>query len=257
MTGHDLRTAITVETRKAMASRVLTATTVLLVVGVSALAVATTTAAAGGDPQLAAKLGPVGAQGGWPGVLAVAYQVTAAAGLLSFGVGLSWLYGREFAEGTITGLFALPLTRPTLALAKLVVHLLWTATTAVVLVTAVAVAAAVATGSPPDAAGWAGLARLLALATMTGFLAVPAAWAATLGRGLLPGIATTVALMAVTQIIVVAGGIGAWFPFAAPALWAIAPGSTTPIQLALTGLVTTAAGVLTLQSWHRLQLDRT
>ena len=69
-------------------------------------------AAAGGNPAMAAKLGPAAAQGGWTGLLATVSQITAAGGLLAFGVVLSWLVGVEFADGTITALFALPVSRP-------------------------------------------------------------------------------------------------------------------------------------------------
>lgn len=251
-----LAIAIAVEARKAIASRVLTSTAILLVVGVAAIAAATTVAAHGGNEQLAAQLGPLAAEGGWPGVLAVADQVTAAAGLLAFGVGLSWTYGREFADGTITGLFGLPVSRPTLALAKLVVYLMWTVVTAVLLTVVVAIAATAVARQLPDAADWAGLAGLFGLAVMTAALPIPAAWAATIGRGLLPAIATTVGLMAVTQIVVEAGATGAWFPLAAPALWAVQPGSVSPAQLLLAAAVPVVFGLLTLRSWQRLQLDR-
>src|SRR5690606_33959269 len=103
----------------------------------------------------------------------------------------------EFADGTITGLFGLPVTRPTIALAKLIVHLLWTLATAVVLTGAVALTVVAVTGQMPGPGDGSALARLFGLAVMTAALSVPAAWAATVGRGLLPAIATTVALMAV------------------------------------------------------------
>jgi ABC-2 type transport system permease protein len=257
MNGRHLDIAVAVEARKAAASRVLASTTILLVAGVTAISTATTAAVLSGNEQLAAKAGPLAAQGGWTGLLAVADQVTAAAAVGAFGIGLSWLYGREFTEGTITGLFALPVTRPTIALAKLTVYLLWTVATAAVLATTVALAAIVAFREPPDAAAWTGLGRLLALTVMSAVLPLPAAWAATLGRGLLPGIATTVVLMATGQIVAAAGNAGAWFPFAAPALWAIQPGSTSTTQLTISALVATGFGALTLLTWHGLQLDRT
>ncbi|MEU8007898.1 ABC transporter permease [Catellatospora sp. NPDC049111] len=256
MNARMLTTAITVEGRKATASRTLTSTAILLVAGVAALAAATTAAAGSGNEQLAAKLGPLATAGGWPAMLNVATQVTAAAGLLAFGVALSWMFGREFTDGTITGLFAIPVSRPSLALAKLLVFLLWATATAAALTLAVALAAIAVTRQLPEAADWASLSRLLALAIMTALLAVPAAWAATLGRGLLPAIATTVTLMAVTQIVVVAGADAGWFPPAAPALWALLPNTVTPAQLALAAAFPITFGLLTLHAWRRLQLDR-
>ncbi len=256
MTGQALATAIAVEARKTRSARVVLSTTVLLVAGVAALAATTSAAARSGDAQLLAKLGPVAAQGGWLGLLNTAQQITAAAGLLAFGVVLSWSFGREFADGTITGLFALPIPRPTIALAKLVVYLVWTMMVAVGLAMVVVVVGTASGLGLPDGAAWSHLGRLVALAAMTAMLAVPAAWAATLGRGLLPGIATTVAIMAVSQIIVVAGGAGGWFPFAAPALWAITPGTVSAAQLALAATAPVGFGLLTHLTWGRLQLDR-
>ncbi len=256
MTRSALAAAVAVEQRKALAARVVLSTTVLLLAGVAALAATTITAVRSGNAQLIAKLGPIAAEGGWSGLVATAHQITAAAGLLAFGVVLSWSYGREFADGTITGLFALPVTRPTIALAKLLVYLLWTVAVAAGLVAVVALAG-VATGlGLPGQAGWEALARLAALAVMTAILAVPAAWAATVGRGVLPGIATTVAIMAVTQIVVVAAGTGSWFPFAAPALWALSPGGVSGLQLLLSVAVPAGFGLATLAAWNRLQLDR-
>ncbi|GAA1388212.1 ABC transporter permease [Catellatospora chokoriensis] len=256
MTVRMLATAIAVEGRKSTASRVLTSTAVLLICGVAALAAATTAAAAGGNEQLAAKLGPLAAEGGWPAMLNVATQVTAAAGLLAFGVGLSWMFGREFTDGTITGLFGLPVTRPTIAAAKLIVFLLWACVASAGLTAAVALAAVAVTRQAPSPADWAGLGRLLALALMTAALAAPAAWAATVGRGLLPAIAAVVGLMAVTQIVVVAGADGGWFPPTAPALWALLPGTVTPAQLMLAAVFPVTFGLLTLHAWRGLQLDR-
>jgi ABC-2 type transport system permease protein len=254
MSVRMVATAIAVEGRKVVASRVLTSTAVMLVVGVAAIAAGSIAAAHSGNAQLAAKVGPLGAEGGWAGMVNVATQVTAAAGFGAFGVGLSWMYGREFADGTITGLFGLPVSRAMLAVAKLVVYLVWTVVTALVLTLVVALTAAVVVRQAPDSAAWSGLARMFALAVMNAALAVPAAWAATVGRGLLPAIGTSVALMAVTEIVVVSGGD--WFPLAAPALWAVLPGSISAAQLLPAAVVPLAFVVLTLHAWRRLQLDR-
>jgi ABC-2 type transport system permease protein len=255
MTTATLRAAFGVEARKAASARVVILTTTLLIAGVAVLGGAITVAAARGDEQLQAKLGPLAAQGGWPSLLGTASQITAAGGLLAFGVVLSWLHGREFADGTVTGLFALPVSRPTIALAKLIVYLLWSVAVATLLVLVIAGLGVATAAGPFDAAASAALLRLWALTVLTALLAVPAAWAATVGRGLLPGIATTIVVLAVAQVMVVAG-TGGWFPVAAPALWAILPGSVSGAQLALVPIVPLAFGLLTLSAWHRLQLDR-
>ncbi len=101
---------LAVEARKARSSRVLWSTGLLLVLGANGLAATMVLAARSGDAQLVAKLGPQAAAGDWTSMLSAAAQITSAGGLLAFGVGASWLYGREFAEGTVSGLFGLPVS---------------------------------------------------------------------------------------------------------------------------------------------------
>jgi ABC-2 type transport system permease protein len=143
----------------------------------------------------------------------------------------------------------------TIVTAKLLVYLLWTVGVAVLLVLVVALVGLVMRvgGPSTDVAG--SLVRLLALTILSGLVAVPAAWAATIGRGILPGVATTIGIIAIAQIMAVSG-TGAWFPFTAPALWAIYPGAVTAVQLSLVPTVPIAFGLLTRHSWRRLQLDR-
>jgi len=250
-----LGTALVVEARKAAAAHVTVATTAFLVLGVAAIATGMTVAARSGNPQVVAKLGPTAGIGGWDGLTAIALQVTAAGGVLAFGVVLSWLVGREFADATVTNLFALPVPRTTIILAKLCVYLLWTVGVAAALVVVIGLVGWPLGLGPPGAGLAESLGRLVALTLLSALIATPAAWAATIGRGILPGIATTVAIIAVAQIMAVAG-TGAWFPFTAPALWAIAPGSVSAGQLTLVLVVPGVFGLLTLHAWAVLQLDR-
>jgi ABC-2 type transport system permease protein len=245
--------ALAVEARKLVASRVVQAATVLIVAGIAVLVVALDTAAEAGNERILAQLGDLAAEHGWTRLVGVATQITAAASLLGFGVVLAWVVGREFADGTISGLFALPVRRATIVAAKLAVYVAWTVAVAVALVTAIAVVGVVVGAGSPDAAG--SLARLLALTVLSGLLATPAAWVATLGRGPLPGIASTVVTIVIAQVMAVAG-TGAWFPVAAPALWALDPDAVSALQLGLVTLVPLVFGLLTIRTWSHLQLDR-
>ncbi|GAA1518915.1 ABC-2 type transport system permease protein [Agromyces terreus] len=250
-----LGTVVAVEARKARASRVMIWITVILVGGLVALTGGMLLGAASGDEQVLAKLGPLAATGGWAGLVGVVVQIAAAGGLLAFGVALSWIFGREFADGTVSGLFALPVRRPTIAVAKLVVFAVWALGVAVVLTIAVALMGLALGYGATDAAGAAELLRVPVLVVLTALLAVPAAWAATLGRGLLPGIAATVGIIVVSQVSAVIG-VGVWVPFVAPALWAIAPSQVPPVALLAVSSVPFVFGSLCALAWGRLQLDR-
>lgn len=255
VTVTGLGAALAVEARKATASRVVRATTVLLVVGVAVLAGSMTLAAEAGNEQVLGQLGPLADQPLWLVLTGTASQIAAAGGVLAFGVVLSWSVGREFTDGTVTGLFATPVSRPAIALAKLTVLLVWSTGVAASLVAVVAVVGLALGMGPPDPAVVAALARLFVLVVLSGLIASPAAWAATLGRGLLPGIAASIGVVVVGQVTVVAG-TGAWLPIAAPALWATSPADVSVVQLALVLVVPLVSWALTLDAWARLQLDR-
>jgi ABC-2 type transport system permease protein len=250
-----LGTALAVETVKARASVVLRATTVLFVAGVCVLSGAMVAAVRSGRTDIAAKLGPAAAAGDWPAFLSVATQVTAAAAVLATGVGLAWSVGREFADGTVSGLFGLPVSRGAVALAKLGVFVAWAGVLAVLLPVAVLVTGVVAGLGAPGAEVAGALLRLALLVGLSALLAVPVALAATLGRGLLPGVATAVGLLAVAQVGATVGS-GTWFPLTAPALWAIDPTSVPAASLALVPVLPLGFGAVTVVAWRRLQLDR-
>ncbi|QOR69421.1 ABC transporter permease [Ruania alkalisoli] len=252
---NGLLIAVEVEFRKAVASRVLGATTIILVLGLVALTVGLELGVRSGNANVTAQLGPLAARDGWDRMFGLAAQLTAAGALIAFGVVLSWLVGREFADGTITSMFALPVARPAIMLAKFVVHLAWVFAVALVFAAILAVVGVTLGHGMPRAPELASLGRQVLLTVLTGLVAFPAAWAATLGRGLLPGIAATIGLVVCGQVMAIAG-VGAWFPVAAPALWALDPSAVTGPQLALVGALAGIAAALTVRSWSRLQLDR-
>ncbi len=247
--------ALAVEARKAVSARVPWATGALLAMGVSALASTVVLAARSGNAELVAKLGPGAASGDWTALLFGAAQISSAAGLLASGVVVAWIYGREFAEGTVSALFGLPVNRGTVAMAKACVYAVWSV--AVALAAALLLlAAGVAIGlGLPDAGALAGLARQAALGVLTALVAMPAGWASTLGRGLLPGIAAAVGILVAAQVFVLADA-GTWLPFVAPALWALAPSASSAWPLLLVPLVPIAFGAATVAGWRRMQLDR-
>ncbi|MBX3100437.1 MAG: ABC transporter permease [Salinibacterium sp.] len=248
--------ALSTEADKFFRSRVTLATTVMQTLGIGILLGSMLLAVQRADAQTIAKFGALANPGGWPGYLTSSSQVTAVAALLGFGVVLSWLFGREFADGTITGLFALPVGRGTLALAKVGIFFAWAVIVSIGLVVAlVGLGFVFGLGALPMSA-WPAIARQLIVTLLTALLALPAAWVATLGRGLLPGIGTTIGTVVLAQVAAI-GGFGAWVPFAAPGLWAISGGlAVSPGQLMLVVPVSAAFITLTVLAWRRLQLDR-
>lgn len=250
-----MRAAIRAEALKLTHSQVGVIATLAFVAGTLALLGGITAGVAAGNQELIAQAGPTGVLN-WNGLLAGAAQITAVAAVLCFGIVLAWMFGREFSEGTITGLFALPVTRGGIALAKLAVFAVWAVVVNVPLTAGVLVLGLALGYGPPDAETWVALGRLFILVLFSAGIAVPIAWIATLARSLLAAVGCTVALVVIAQVGTLAGA-GGWMPLAAPALWALSSGAAvTGAQLALTLAVPGVFAGLVCLSWSRLQLDR-
>lgn len=249
-----MRAAITVEALKLRQSLVGIIATTAIIGGTIALLAGITAALASGNPQMIAKAGP-GATRDWTGLLSGATQVTAAAGLLGFGVVLAWLFAREFTDATITGLFALPVGRGRIATAKLTVYAMWVITVSITLTGCLIVLGLILGYGSPSSDVWGGLGRQLVLTVLTGTVALPTAWVATMARSLLAGIGCAIGLVVTAQVGTLAG-TGGWMPLAAPALWAMNHGTeVTAGQLTLTLVLGLVFAALTRTSWNR-QMNR-
>jgi ABC-2 type transport system permease protein len=250
-----MRAALWAEGVKLAGSTVGRVGSLAVVVGVSVLSGSMLLAAHSDDPQLLAKLGPA-ASGDWTGFLLGAAQITGAGGMGGFAVVLAWMFGREFGDGTITGLFALPVRRSTIAFAKILIYAAWALGMSVALGICLLLVGAVAGLGPLTLDNAEMLGRQIALGAMSAAIAVPVAWAATLSRSVLGGVSVAIGLVVVAQVSVLAG-LGGWMPLAAPALWALSEGTAvTPIQLLLVVPFAAAAAFATAISWARMQLDR-
>lgn len=225
-----------------------------IILGITLLCAGMLLGARGDNPQLVAKIGYDVTT--WDGYFAMVAQVTSAAALLGFGVVLAWQFAREFAEGTISGLFALPVSLAKIALAKLLVYVTWSAIVGLVLLgVVVIVGLALGLGLPGAEVGSA-MFRQFLLTIMTALVTLPVALTATLGRSTLAGVGTAIGIMTVAQVAVVLGA-GGWFTFAAPALWAISQGEdVSGLQLFLVVPLAVGFTLLTAGAWRRLQLDR-
>lgn len=246
---------VRVEALKLRRSPVGVIATGVLVFGITALSAGMMGAVRTGNAQLIAKLGPA-ASFDWTGLLGGAAQITGAAGLLGFGIVAAWMFGREFADGTVAGLFALPSGRGTIAAAKLLVYGLWATITSIALAATLLASGVLLGFGAPDLASVGTLVRQVCLGIFSAAIAVPAAWVATAARSLLGGIATAIGLVVVAQVGVLAGA-GGWMPVAAPTLWAMSDGAgVSAVQLTVMVLFAAIAAAGTIWWWHRLQLDR-
>lgn len=205
------------------------------------------------EPGRAAQLGLlgtkaniVGVQATWAGYSMMLTQMVGLVGSLVLAVIASYVFGREYAEGTAKNMLALPIPRWWFVMAKLgVTALWWLGLVAAILVEAGIVGAALGLGGFSTGVVLGGIGDAL-LAALVVFLLTPAvAWIATLGRGFLPPMGFAMLALVMGNIIGTTGW-GKWFPWsiaplfagvAGPRVEVLAPGSIIVV------VATCAAGV--------------
>ena len=211
------------------------------------------------DPERARRMGLIGqkaqlAGGGsdWPAYFAFLAQAATVGGFVLFAFVIAWVFGREFSDGTVRYLLALPTSRATIIAAKLVVVTLWCGA-----LTALATLLGLATGAVLGLPGWSadslwqGLGHVWGGAALTLLIVMPLALLAGVGRGYLAPLGFAMLMLILAQVIG-ATGRGAWFPWSIPALYAQVAGSAgggvTTISIAIV-VVTGAAGVAGTFAW--------
>lgn len=248
-----------VESLKLRRSTVARTCALVLVVGTTSLAAAfTAVGLGGGDSQMALKVRPMLRGTGWDAYLGMLAQILSVATLLAVGVAVAWTVGREFTDGTIVSLQSLPTSPAAIVRAKLATVLLGAVGCAVATL-AVAIPLGVLIGlGPPDASAVRAGAQVLTVALLMTVLTTPLALVASVRRGYLAGVGALLGLVVVTQVATVAGA-GAWFPWAAPGLWAgmggqAAAAAVTPLQLFLALPVGVIGAIVTVRWWSTAEL---
>ena len=189
----------------------------------------------GGDSPSAAKAATMITDLSLAGLLGTAGQVLSVAILMTAGIAASWSFGREFVDDALPALFAIATPRSSVAAAKFVVLAGWALLT-VVSTVILTVVGGLLVGLDMDAAAVQTASRVAAAGLLGAALAAPMALVSSWRRGYLPGIVALMAVVVVTQI-VTAIGVGAWFPYAAPALWMGMGGAAAASQVSIIQLL--------------------
>ncbi|MGA2505054.1 MAG: ABC transporter permease [Anaerolineales bacterium] len=214
------------------------------------------------DPQLARQLGLLGTKASlvvgsadWTGYLTLMVEFTALGGFFFFCLAISWTFGREFMDGTLKDLLAVPVPRFAIILAKFIVSALWCAaliveTTVVGLVLGAIIR--LPGGSVPVILH--GTSQLAVAAVMSITLIMPFGFLASVGRGyLLPiGIAILTLILGNLSITL---GWGEYFPWAIPAL-VLQEMPITPFSYGLVFLTGLAGVVVTYLWWKYADQNR-
>lgn len=258
---NNLSALIWVEARKALRSRIPFFT--FLAAAVMPLGIAFLLYLAR-NPRLAQNLGLVAAKADltrfyatdWPAYMEFTGQIVSAAGFFLGVFAISWVFGREFADGTLKDLLAVPVSRIAILMAKFSVVAAWSA-----LIYLVILALSLAVGGLLHLPG--GSARVLldgcAVALVAGCLVIcnvfPFALFASVGRGYLLPLGLAVFTMVLVNLSMVIG-LGEYFPWAVPLLFSSGKAPLGAVSLWIV-ILTGAAGLgATALWWMRADQDR-
>jgi len=210
------------------------------------------------NPELSSKLGLAGAKANlvaysstdWSAYLALFNQVLSAGGFFFFVMAIGWVFGREFADGTLKDLLAVPIPRGSILLAKFVVSAVWCLCMAA-LILIFGVVMGVALRLPGGALEVA--AHELRVAAVTAGLVIltilPFGFFASAGRGYLLPLGAAVLLLITANLMMVAG-VAEYFPWAVPLLYTQGESPLRPVSYWLV-VFTGLAGVAATYYWWK------
>jgi ABC-2 type transport system permease protein len=186
--------------------------------------------------------------------LSVLSQTVGVGGVLVFGFVASWIFGREYSEGTSKDLLSLPTSRTQILNAKFALYLLWCLALALTnLLVGFTIALLL------QLPGWAvsiiaaSLMTYLITTVLTVLLGSPIAFFALAGEGYLAPLGFVAMTLVLAQI-VAATGYGNYFPWSIPGLFSGAGGAYRDELNALsylTLLLTTVSGYLCSIFWWK------
>jgi ABC-2 type transport system permease protein len=207
------------------------------------------------NPDISRKLGLISAKAHlmadiattWPAYMDLFAQMIAAGGFLFFCLILSWVFGREFSDGTLKDLLAVPVPRATILLAKFAVSAAWSVgLSLMILILGLGMGALI--GLPGGAVGviLQGCLKMAITAGLAIVVVMPFALLASIGRGYLLPVGAAILTMIMGNVVAVAGW-GEYFPWDVPGLYSqpkfILPAASYWVVI-LTGLAGIAATYL-------------
>lgn len=174
---------------------------------------------------LVAKAKAMKIEANWKSYIDLLTQSVGVGGVLAFGFVASWLFGREYSDGTAKDLLALPTSRTKILNAKFIIYIIWCVA---LVVSNLLIGLLIGTILQLPTTETNVLFPLLADYFITTFLSiligVPIAFFALLGKGYLAPLGF-VALTLVLAQVIAAIGYGSYFPWSIPGLYSGAGGA--------------------------------
>jgi ABC-2 type transport system permease protein len=210
------------------------------------------------NPVLSRDLGLLGAKADltayfatdWPSYLGLFALIIAAAGFFLFILIISWVFGREFADGTLKDMLAVPVSRSSILLAKFVVVGLWSGVlTAGIFGLGLVMGAIIKLPHGSVGVLLHGGVSVVIAACLVFAVVLPFAFLASVGRGYLLPLGVAVLTLIMANLLMVAGW-GDYFPWGIPAIYAQGKDSLPPISYLIV-ILTGLAGMVATYLWWK------
>jgi len=210
------------------------------------------------NPELTRQLGLVSAKANlvaysatdWSAYLSLFAQIIAAGGFIFSVFAASWVFGREFADGTLKDMLAVPVQRGSILLAKFAIVAVWSATLVMlVFVVSLIMGAIIQLPGGSLSVILNSLTPVAMSACLMIIVVLPFAFFASIGRGYLLPVGVAILSLIMANLVVVAGW-GEYFPWAIPMLYAQGKSALTPISYAIV-LATGLAGMFGTYLWWK------
>lgn len=163
-------------------------------------------------------------------------QILTVVMVLAAGFVVAWLFGREWADKTLGSLFALPISRSRIAVAKVVMAGAWVVACVTVAIGVTAAGIAIEGSASLDTSAWHALGLDWVAGVLMGLLGIPFGWLAVVTRGYLGALGGIIGVTAASQILA-SLGLGRWVPYVIPAVWAGAGGADASSKIGAPHLV--------------------
>jgi ABC-2 type transport system permease protein len=216
------------------------------------------------NPEISRELGLISAKANlvaysatdWQSYLVLFAEIISAGGFFFFILAISWVFGREFADGTVKDMLAVPVQRSSILVAKFIVVAAWCAVMALIMLIL-----GLLTGVLIQLPGGSvsviqdGITVAVITICLDIVVVMPFALFASVGRGYMLPMALAVLTLMLANLIIVLGW-AEYFPWAVPMLYAQGDSSLTPLSYWVLFLTSVAGMVATYLWWKYADQNR-
>jgi ABC-2 type transport system permease protein len=210
------------------------------------------------DPDFAKKIGilsmkaeVIGGKADWPSYIGILIAVLGTMGIFLFSLIESWIFGREFVEGTLKDMLAVPISRRTIVVGKFIV----TAATCILMAVELVVVSytigyllKLPLGTPTLLIN--GASKIILAAVLVLLANTPFALMASIGKGYLLPLGMTMLALVFANVVSVLGW-GEFFPWYIPSILSgmAAEGAKITIGSYAVVILTAIIGILATMIW--------